>query len=146
MRTRDRGYTRVERKIGRFIRRFKLPDNIDADNISAKVRIHSCLLLTTVSSPRHAPDAQISMLLKPEDICVPTTHMSARSAACHIADGVAPRCPASDDPGCCVLTWRGLVLLESLHFDTLQVNNGVLEVHIPKTGQPERNQRTIDVQ
>jgi hypothetical protein len=28
----------------------------------------------------------------------------------------------------------------------LQVNNGVLEVHIPKTGQPERNQRTIDVQ
>jgi HSP20 family molecular chaperone IbpA len=38
VRTRDRGYTRVERKIGRFIRRFKLPDNIDADNINAKVR------------------------------------------------------------------------------------------------------------
>ena len=37
VRTRDRGYTRVERKIGRFIRRFKLPDNIDADNINAKV-------------------------------------------------------------------------------------------------------------
>lgn len=29
---------------------------------------------------------------------------------------------------------------------TPQVSNGVLEVHIPKTGQPEHNQRTIDVQ
>ena len=52
MRTRDRGYTRVERKIGRFIRRFKLPDNIDADNINAKVRCCRCLL-TLISRVQH---------------------------------------------------------------------------------------------
>jgi HSP20 family molecular chaperone IbpA len=34
----DQGdYVRVERKVGRFERRFKLPDAIDPENISAKV-------------------------------------------------------------------------------------------------------------
>ena len=35
----DGGYVRVERKVGRFERRFKLPDNIDTDNITAKVLV-----------------------------------------------------------------------------------------------------------
>ena len=33
----DGDFVRVERKVGRFERRFKLPDNIDTDNITAKV-------------------------------------------------------------------------------------------------------------
>ena len=38
----DGGYVRVERKVGRFERRFKLPDNIDTDNITAKVLVPCC--------------------------------------------------------------------------------------------------------
>jgi HSP20 family protein len=38
----DGDFVRVERKVGRFERRFKLPDNIDADNITAKVLLLCC--------------------------------------------------------------------------------------------------------
>jgi HSP20 family molecular chaperone IbpA len=38
----DGDFVRVERKVGRFERRFKLPDNIDTDNITAKVLLCCC--------------------------------------------------------------------------------------------------------
>lgn len=57
----DGDFVRVERKVGRFERRFKLPDNIDADNITAKV-----LLLLSGAGFAYARSASVQRLKRQE--------------------------------------------------------------------------------
>jgi Hsp20/alpha crystallin family len=146
-------FSRLERRFGAFQRRFKLPQNVDTGAISAKVgRDHHHRLLVWCSLPR-TPPRWLSLCrrqLRHFTGCLLHMQLSLPLQLCAAVSAIAAQSAAATAPAatCC----RTLPPHDRSHHlrspcadkrpcaGCPQVNNGELEVRIPKTAAAPKQQ------